>query len=215
MDIPNAHQPFVKIDFVCTQVQGFNGCPHIFASPSIFLNDRDIIEFDLFEVKVNVLFLFGRWRSAEIIENKLVIPNRVSAVEMNGCILQRDIFQFHMILEKEVVGDVHLYSAGIQQRVFKPVLDQRAFEEHTIEQCEVYVADANSCIEVIGELPGHLPDKKILNGRGLNKEPHRYNQYDQNQQSGAAYFPEFSQAICIAVKVTINLGGRKFSTIEL
>ncbi len=64
-------------------------------------------------------------------------------------------------------------------------------------------------------MPGNLANQEILNRCCLNKQPYRNDRNDHNEQECAGYFPEFSQAEIIGVKVTINKWWRKFSTIEL
>src|ERR1700710_3113498 len=74
MNASDAKQLFVKIHFFGINVQGLNGCPHIFAPPSILLKDFYIIEFYLAKVKINIFFLLRAWWTAEVIDKKLVVP---------------------------------------------------------------------------------------------------------------------------------------------
>ena len=91
---------------------------------------------------------------------------------MYHCILQRDVFEFDLVFEKEPVRDVYVYRSRIKKSVFVPVQYQRSFEEHTIEKSEVYMLDPHCCVEVVRNCFSGLVNEKILNESCLYQQPY-------------------------------------------
>ena len=87
---------------------------------------------------------------------------------MKNRILQPHIFQFYILHEEEPVGDIYPYITGIKQGILSTILNQRAFQPHSIEEVEVDMPDFDCSLKISREFAGYLAHNKVLDRRGLN-----------------------------------------------
>ena len=99
-------------------------CHHVLTYPAIQLIKFDIVEMKFPQIyhyiSAGGFFLF--WGS-KIIEQKLIIPNRICSVHIYDRIVQGNIFEYDLITCKEPVIYISFCGACIKERIFFPILD--------------------------------------------------------------------------------------------
>jgi hypothetical protein len=130
----------------------------------VLVLDIDVFQVNRFQDHLDIgLFFFGRFiLGGEGVKDELVIPVGVVPGHPDHGILQTDVFEFYLILEKEPVRDLQFQSSGIEQGVLFLVPDQGAFQVQFVEEADVDLFDADFGVEIFGKAFGNLPDDQVL-----------------------------------------------------
>ena len=76
-------------------MQPFEVKVHVFAAPAIAFEEMDIGKLDLFKIELQgldrVRFLGDLVRIGEVVYEKLVVPNRIGALQFDGGVFEPDV----------------------------------------------------------------------------------------------------------------------------
>src|SRR5579872_4367242 len=143
-----------EVDGIRVETEALQLQVHVFAPPRVAFKEMDIGQLQFLEIEFQsfggIFFFRGLVRIGEIVDEELIVPDRVGTLQLDGGVFQPDVLQLRLILEKEPVGDVHFHCPGIEKGIFPAVFDEDVLQQHFVEEGEIDMPDPDACMQVVG-----------------------------------------------------------------